>query len=49
MSVIVKSTKHSRKKIIFQFFTIFIAGNRNVVDSSELETGAGQDLELHRT
>lgn len=31
------------------FFTVFVAGNRNVVDSSELETGAGQDLQLHRT
>lgn len=43
-----KSTKYSRTELDF-IFTIFIAGNRNVVDSSELETGAGQDLELHRT
>lgn len=34
---------------LFLFFTVFVAGNRNVVDSSELETGAGQDLQLHRT
>lgn len=31
------------------FFTVFVAGNRNVVDGSELETGAGQDLQLHGT
>lgn len=43
------SNKHRRTKRIFQFFTVFIAGNWNVVDSSELETGAGEDLELDRT
>lgn len=42
-----KQTADQKKKI--QFFTVFIAGNRNVVDSSKLETGAGQDLQLDRT
>lgn len=31
------------------FLTVFVTGDRNVVDSSEFETGAGQDLELDRT
>ena len=31
------------------FLTIFVAGDRNVVDSAQFETGTGQDLKLHRT
>jgi len=30
------------------FLTVFVTRDRNVVHSSEFETGAGQDLELHR-
>lgn len=48
-----KASKHKKTRIkkifVWEVLTVFVAGHRNVVDSSELETGAGQDLELHRT
>lgn len=46
-----KAFKHNRikKDVLCVFLTIFVTGDRNVVDGSEFETGAGQDLELHRT
>ena len=42
-------TEDSKKdRCVCVFLTIFVTGDRNVVDSSEFETGAGQNLELYR-
>lgn len=35
--------------ILLVFLTVFVTGDRNVVDRSEFETRAGQYLELYRT
>ncbi len=43
--------KETRRKRILcvSVFTVFVTCDRNVVDGSQFEAGAGQNLELDRT